>query len=323
MSMSQNEATQSLDRTMIAPAANGNATLMGATVKCPVCGIESPPGEKYCADCGFLLSTAPGETAQPVDTSAMAVLVEAIAQREHFLKQGENTVGREGTDVLLADPTVSRRHALIIWDGAKVWVEDAGSTNGTFVGGGQVRPRERVELTDGVDLKFGSTGLTLKLPAATAVEAPTSEPVPADEGEAPADDAVAVAVEAPAPISIEKEAVTVAPEPATAPVAWLDSIADPTSRFPVAPGLNTIGRRPTNNIVLTGDSYVSGAHAELVADGEGFSFTDVGSTNGSVLNGMKLEPGVRMSLADGDHIAMGQTAVMFRIERGQDSGVGA
>lgn len=40
------------------------------------------------------------------------------------------TVGREGCDILLADPEVSRCHA-VLRDGPAI--EDLGSTNGTFV----------------------------------------------------------------------------------------------------------------------------------------------------------------------------------------------
>ena len=44
------------------------------------------------------------------------------------------TIGREGTDIVLPDPEVSRRHAVmrVLEDGAAA-IEDLGSTNGTYV----------------------------------------------------------------------------------------------------------------------------------------------------------------------------------------------
>src|SRR4051812_15796566 len=42
-------------------------------------------------------------------------------------------IGREGTDIVLPDPEVSRRHAAIRVDAEVVAIEDLGSTNGTFV----------------------------------------------------------------------------------------------------------------------------------------------------------------------------------------------
>jgi pSer/pThr/pTyr-binding forkhead associated (FHA) protein len=51
----------------------------------------------------------------------------------------EMVVGRrEASDLHLADPHVSRTHALIRRQSGAVWIEDLGSTGGTFVNGEQV-----------------------------------------------------------------------------------------------------------------------------------------------------------------------------------------
>src|SRR4051794_10781328 len=42
-------------------------------------------------------------------------------------------IGREGVDIVLADPEVSRRHAAIRAHGDGVAIEALGPTNGTFV----------------------------------------------------------------------------------------------------------------------------------------------------------------------------------------------
>ena len=77
------------------------------------------------------------------------------AQRELLVKPGENIVGRTGTDVLAIDSvTVSRHHARLTLEGARLFCEDLGSKNGTWV---QSQPANtRLEVHDGAELRFGS-----------------------------------------------------------------------------------------------------------------------------------------------------------------------
>ncbi len=68
---------------------------------------------------------------------------------------GELTVGREGCDVVLPDPQVSRRHAVLRPRDGAVEVEDLGSTNGTWVN--DAPARGAVLLGVGDVVRFGST----------------------------------------------------------------------------------------------------------------------------------------------------------------------
>lgn len=324
-----NKTEMDSDRTMVTPAAGGEATLLGTTVTCPVCGTENAPSEKYCGDCGFLLSSTPGEAAPAIDAGEQPKLIDSSDKREYLLCEGENTVGRETADILLADSTVSRRHALVVLEGGKCWVQDSGSTNGTFVNSEQLRPDEKMEIFDGMELKFGSTIVTLALPVAPNVEETveestveaTVEETPADGGtveasveETPAEEAVSEADMAPEIAEAEET-----PVPGPDVVARLVTKIDPAKEFAIMPGLNTIGRRMENNIVLTEDSFISGSHAELVADERGFWLTDIGSTNGTTLNGSKIEPGNKMAVSFGDEIMIGQTALGFEMPAESDT----
>jgi ABC-type multidrug transport system ATPase subunit len=62
-------------------------------------------------------------------------------------------VGREGADLVLASPAVSRRHAIFERHGGGHAVRDLGSTNGTFVGGRRIA---RADLAPGAVVQIGS-----------------------------------------------------------------------------------------------------------------------------------------------------------------------
>ncbi len=70
----------------------------------------------------------------------------------------------------------------------------------------------------------------------------------------------------------------------------------------------TLGRLPDSTIVLN-DTNVSRRHAEIRPAGGGFIAVDLGSTNGTKVNGMRIE-GERM-LADGDIVTVGATHLRF------------
>src|SRR5918997_888175 len=109
--------------------------------------------------------------------------------REHTLI-ADVVIGREGCDVVLADPEVSRRHAALRHTGQGPAVEDLGSTNGTFVNGERISGT-RV-LSDGDVVSFGNTEWVLRAAAAAGQPAGVGSPqvtaarsVPAEPPPAP------------------------------------------------------------------------------------------------------------------------------------------
>ena len=76
-------------------------------------------------------------------------------------------------------------------------------------------------------------------------------------------------------------------------------------------GTMTIGRKPGNDLALPLDTYISGRHAEILADASGVYLTDVGSTNGTVVNGQRLTANARQLLLEGDEVQLGQTRFKF------------
>jgi dipeptidyl aminopeptidase/acylaminoacyl peptidase len=72
----------------------------------------------------------------------------------------------------------------------------------------------------------------------------------------------------------------------------------------------TFGRAPDNEVVV-GDAATSGRHGRIEVRSGAFWISDLGSTNGTLVNG---EPVIERQLAHGDLIAIGQNTIRFTLE---------
>jgi sigma-B regulation protein RsbU (phosphoserine phosphatase) len=82
------------------------------------------------------------------------IFVQGSEQRTLYLDHTPFTIGRKmEKDLAIADPRVSRDHALIISESGKFFVEDQGSKHGTFVNGERVQ-RKALDRND--RLEFGA-----------------------------------------------------------------------------------------------------------------------------------------------------------------------
>ena len=268
-------------------ASSGGPCPMGAEAQCPVLLGRADIADKYCPECGFLLAALRGGVVFERETPPnplRQVWLEERSGQTHALKPGVNFVGRESADVLLPDKTVSRQHArLTLGENGNLTVEDLSSTNGTQVNDVLLPTQSPRNLANGDRVRFGSVFLILHLPA--------DEPAPATSTALPVSSPV---------------------EAAPAPTARITEMRDGGGRvFPLEPGITTFGRRAENAVVLTGDLYVSGIHAQIVADNGVYILTDLGSTNGTLLNGERLTINTPYSLDNGDVILIGGSAFRF------------
>ena len=78
-------------------------------------------------------------------------------------------------------------------------------------------------------------------------------------------------------------------------------------RFILGEDIVTIGRVPESTIVLE-DPNASRRHAEIRPSGSGFVLADLGSTNGTKLNDVKIS---ERELVDGDEMTFGGTTFRF------------
>lgn len=89
---------------------------------------------------------------------------------EHPLQRGTTRLGRRpDSDIRMDDPTVSGAHAQIVWIYDPPYIQDLGSTNGTFVNGVRVG---RQELRDGDVIRLGRQDLTFRWTGAGNSPAP-------------------------------------------------------------------------------------------------------------------------------------------------------
>jgi len=79
--------------------------------------------------------------------------------------------------------------------------------------------------------------------------------------------------------------------------------------FPLTDEL-TIGRSPRCNVPLASDGFVSQLHARLFRRGDEYWVEDLGSTNGTLMNGRALAGAA--PLRKGDLIQVGQTVLELR-----------
>jgi ABC transport system ATP-binding/permease protein len=175
------------------------------------------------------------------------------------------------SDVVVEEPLVSWRHAVLKAAGGRWLLEDAGSTNGTFADKQRVR---QLEITDSCQVRLGH-------PDAGPVVSCTVTGAPVPAVAAPAHSATAV---------------------------WTGSVRVPTGVMRLPAKVVRIGRADDNEVVVA-DLQVSRHHAELrKSPGGSYEITDLGSHNGTFINGARIESAV---VTDADVIGVGRTT--FRL----------
>jgi len=88
-------------------------------------------------------------------------------------------------------------------------------------------------------------------------------------------------------------------------------ILDPGAEFELDRVDVTIGRGAQNDIALEGDEFVSARHVRFEPRAEGVWVQDLGSTNGTFVNGGRIEEPHR--LEPGDVVRVGETDLRFEV----------
>lgn len=99
----------------------------------------------------------------------------------------------------------------------------------------------------------------------------------------------------------------------------VDSGPDEGMVFPLNETVTTLGRS-SSNLILVSDKRASRFHAEVLCRDAAFRVHDIGSKNGTSLNGVRLTE--ECTLHHGDQIRIGQTLFVFEDEEEQAAAAG-
>ncbi len=245
-------------------------------IKCPQCGAENFPGMAYCEQCGTALPT-PEASAAPAPASVPAAAGDGAAA--DAIAGAQALLDQLGDDASNAAPSAQ-------------------------------------EATH-----------TVSAPAAAAEAAPAdapAAPAPAVAASAPADIATPAPDAPPAP-AVPDQAAAGFPQAATPlPAPMLTITFADNAEFSVKQDVTNVGRadiaqdwHPELDVIPFGGGDpnfgVSRHQAVIRRDGNTFSILDVGSTNGTYVNGRMLEYNKAVELRDGDTIAFGAFNAKIRI----------
>ena len=90
------------------------------------------------------------------------------------------------------------------------------------------------------------------------------------------------------------------------------TLIGPFGRYELGTEIITIGRARANKIVIEA-TQASGRHAEVRPEGDGYILVDVGSTNGTRLNRLKIPAQHPQPLRNGDVITIGGTEIQVEL----------
>jgi pSer/pThr/pTyr-binding forkhead associated (FHA) protein len=223
----------------------------------------------------------------PGGTKSVPLAYDAVT----FGRTNDNTVPLDGEGV-------SRKHAQVMFVGKGYEVVDLGSRNGTKVNGQKV-PRSMLKSGDVITI--GGVEVVFE-------DGPASGAAPAGGLELEELDLGGAASAAPAP---EKADVTTAFSAAGAPSGdcVLRFVAGEKQGTDLAlSGPRTTFGRKSSNTVSFQDAAVSGVHAEITREANGYVLRDLGSTNGTQVDG---EPVVETLLRHNARVRMGAQRAIF------------
>ncbi|MBI5538065.1 MAG: FHA domain-containing protein [Deltaproteobacteria bacterium] len=249
----------------------------GGDVSCPQCGHVNSPNFKFCASCGLPLgkaaaAPAPAPAAAPAAAAANPVRLTVLRADgteagSYDVPAGNTTVGRDMGGIFGGDNYLSPQHATLSRKGAKVFVKDVGTTNGTYL---KLKREAPEPLAAGQMFRIGQEILRF--------ESLATQP-----------------------------AVDGVEHMGSPSAGYVGRIAMVTGRdltgnaYPLPETGVHIGRE-RGHILFPEDGYVSGLHCSLTKQGDGgVVLTDLGSSNGTFV---RIDD--ERELHDGDVLLMGQ-----------------
>ncbi|MFA4985665.1 MAG: FHA domain-containing protein [Candidatus Brocadiia bacterium] len=225
------------------------------------------------------------------------VIVRKAGEPDRIIDTKEQiiTIGRSRkSTVPISDPKASRHQCMIVQEGESYTLVDKGSSNGTMLNGERVTSHP-VKAGDaiiiGVHVIFFES-----IPENAAVWEKLGSPPATQHSGEPSTGAAA-----------DSSGPAKGPD---IPIYVLEIIegGEIGKQYRMGTETCTIGRHAGNTIVIS-DTLVSNYHAEVSKEAIGYFLNDLGSTNGSQVNGQRV---VKSPLAVGTEVKIGETRMIFR-----------
>lgn len=196
---------------------------------------------------------------------AGSVMLNAITGNVNTIAVPPNrfiTVGRRNDcDVVLNHAKVSGQHLKLWIDNGAVWVQDLGSTNGTFVNGAAIHSATRLMPNDVLQLTADDSVASFRLPTSSSQ---SNTPAPRTQLHQP-------------------NTQLHNPTPRVAAILQPLDANLPRVDIPFSGSLN-IGRANDNDVVIN-QPQISGKHCNIGSDAHGnLTLQDLGSTNGTFVD---------------------------------------
>ena len=243
----------------------------------------------------------PGFAGGPAQLMTGGRIVSLTDGREYKVGVRPLVFGREAAaDVVVAGSDVSRRHAEVQIRGDGYWLADM-SANGSYVNGERVRGERR--LGRGDVIRMGDEEFRFHADSEPeAAPVPASLPPPPGAEQRLHDTLFGVPAFRPEPRP--------APPAAAGPLASLLVRSGPMKgeRMQVRVPIANVGRADYNDLVIP-DPSVSTMHAKLQSRDGVWMLSDLGSTNGTFVDG-ELVSG-EMPLSPGATIRFGEVSALF------------
>ena len=318
------------DTQLVFAGAAGSPAVAPAA-EAPAAGVDLPDAPVGPAVSGLFV-TPDALAVPPPPTPSVVGVVEGGGKRFELLGS-VISIGRDpAADISLRDPAVSGTHAQIAELDGRLYLRDLGSRNGTYANRRLVS--EPHLLQDGDVIHVGDTDLTFHpdetRPAAPRSGSPRSDvvpvlsdtstqdvaprPAPLRGDPAPAPPPATAAIP-PAPQAPATAAIPPAPEtPAPAPRGEVRLVVESGPlvglAFRLLPPSVVVGRNPEADVALS-EPTVSWQHARLTSHGAAWTIMDLGSTNGTRLNGERIEPERQVPIDPGAEVRFGEITLRF------------
>lgn len=258
-----------------------------------------------------------GGAAKPTAGLINGRLVCLTDGREYAIAKASLIFGREaGCDVVVESKNVSRKHAEIVTSPNGYLLIDH-STNGTFVNGEKVAGQRLLARADVIrvgedDFRFYADqppgGGRPAAPPPVAAPAPTPQPPPAAPPAAQQPSAPPQGARQRLNDTMHGAPAAAAPQPGPLASLLIRSGPRKGERIAIRVPVVNIGRADYNDVVLA-DESVSTQHAKLQRREGVWMLVDLGSTNGSFVDGERVEGEAPVS--PGATLRFGDASVIF------------